>query len=120
VPVELELPGERLPESVEAAAYYVVAESLTNVARYAAASWAKVRVTRHEQVVHVEVEDDGVGGASVDRGTGLRGLFDRVSALDGTLRVWSPIGGGTVVRAEIPLLPTSRRSVLTREKTGWA
>jgi PAS domain S-box-containing protein len=93
---------DRLPPEVEAAAYYVVAESLTNVARYARAHAARVRVSRRDGVAIVEVEDDGVGGADPARGTGLRGLADRVEALDGRLDVRSERGRGTLVRAELP------------------
>ena len=103
VPVALDaLPGERLPAPVEAAAYFVVAESLTNVARYAQASEAHVRVTRNNGHAVVEVSDDGVGGAHATTGTGLRGLSDRLAALDGRLEIHSPPGEGTLVRATIP------------------
>ena len=104
LPVELAVPGERLPPSVEAAAYYVVAESLTNVAKYAAARSARVRVECRDRVALVEVEDDGRGGADPSCGSGLRGLADRVEALAGRLSVTSEPGCGTVVRAEIPVL----------------
>src|SRR3954469_3230294 len=100
-----ELPGERLPAAVEAAAYFVVAESLTNVAKYAQAQEAHVRVGRRNGSAVVEVRDDGVGGAEAGSGTGLRGLADRLAALDGRLEVDSPPGGGTVVRATIPFAP---------------
>jgi signal transduction histidine kinase len=103
LPVELDaLPDERLPAPVEAAAYFVVAESLTNVARYAAATRASVRVARDDGYVAVEVQDDGVGGADPASGTGLRGLTDRLAALDGRLQVISPPGEGTLIRADIP------------------
>ncbi|MGH3117078.1 MAG: sensor histidine kinase, partial [Gaiellales bacterium] len=92
----------RLPEPVEVAAYYLVSEGLTNVAKYAHASRATVEVARANGRLVVEVVDDGVGGADPAGGSGLRGLADRVEALDGRLRVWSPTGGGTKVRAEIP------------------
>ena len=103
VPVSLtvELP-DRLPERYEVAAYYLVSESLANVGKHAHATSATVGVTRAGDLLVVEVEDDGVGGADTERGSGLRGLADRVEALDGTLRVWSPEGGGTRLRAEIP------------------
>jgi signal transduction histidine kinase len=94
---------ERLPAPVEAAAYYVVAESLTNVAKYAQASKVEVRVSQENGTALVEVLDDGVGGADVSRGSGLRGLADRVEALDGRLGVESPPAAGTRVWAEIPL-----------------
>jgi signal transduction histidine kinase len=104
VPVDVrELPGERLPPGVEAAAYYLVAESLTNVAKYAGASVATVRVCVEDSHVLVEVADDGVGGADASRGSGIRGLADRVEALDGRLDVDSPPGAGTRVSAAIPL-----------------
>jgi signal transduction histidine kinase len=112
LPVELELPGLRLPDQVEAAAYYVVSEALTNVAKYAGASAAHVRVLHDEELelVTVEVSDDGAGGADPGQGSGLRGLADRLAALDGTLDVESPAGEGTRVRAAIPV----RDAVLSR------
>jgi signal transduction histidine kinase len=104
VPVKVDavLDG-RLPEPVEAAAYYLVAEALTNVAKYARASEVHVRVTENDGVVEVVVADDGVGGADGADGSGLRGLADRIEALRGRLDVRSPGGGGTTVRARIPL-----------------
>jgi signal transduction histidine kinase len=105
VPVQVELvgaPRERLPGQVETAAYFVVAEALTNVAKYAAASQASVWLGREDGRMVVEVRDDGVGGADPASGSGLRGLADRVAALDGRLVVESPPGQGTLVRAEIP------------------
>ncbi len=104
VPVTLaEAPEDRLPEPVEAAAYYVVAEALTNVAKYAQAPTATVRVSRNDGRALVEVADDGVGGADPEVGSGLRGLADRVEALDGHLEVESSPGTGTTIRAEIPV-----------------
>jgi signal transduction histidine kinase len=104
VPVEVSvLPAQRLPPPVETAAYFLVAEALTNVARYAQASEADVAVTRENGRAVIEVRDDGVGGADPGSGSGLRGIADRVAALDGRLHVESPAGGGTVVRAEIPV-----------------
>jgi signal transduction histidine kinase len=100
-----EIPEERLSEPVEAAAYYLIAEALTNVAKYARASTARVRVARAGSGIVVEVSDDGVGGADPGNGSGLRGLADRVEALGGTLDVQSPAGGGTALRAEIPNPP---------------
>jgi signal transduction histidine kinase len=103
IPVELaEPPAERLPPAVESASYFVVAEALTNVARYARASHAEVSVSHANGEVEVEIRDDGVGGADPGAGSGLRGLADRVAALDGRLEVTSPPGDGTVVRAVIP------------------
>ena len=104
VPVELEgTPPERLPPPVEAAAYFVVAEALTNVVKYANATQARVSVSRSNGHAIVEIADDGVGGADPGRGSGLRGLADRVSALDGRLELRSPEGAGTLLRAEIPV-----------------
>jgi signal transduction histidine kinase len=104
VPVDiLELPEERLPSPVETAVYFVVAEALTNVAKYARADTATVSIAAGEGLVTVEVADDGVGGADVAGGSGLRGLSDRVAALDGRLELRSPAGAGTRLRAEIPL-----------------
>ena len=104
LPVELgDVPEDRLPEPIEAAAYFVVAEALTNVVKYAHASQATVSVERRNGHAIVEVADDGIGGADPDRGSGLRGLVDRVSALDGSMRLDSPAGAGTRLRAEIPV-----------------
>jgi signal transduction histidine kinase len=101
--VELDVaPTERLPGAVEAAAYFVVAESLTNIAKYASARSASVAVARRNGHAVVEVRDDGVGGADAQAGTGLRGLAERLTVIDGRLEVVSPRGQGTVVRAEIP------------------
>jgi signal transduction histidine kinase len=88
---------------VESAAYFVVSEALTNVAKYARASHATVAVRRLNGSVTVEVTDDGVGGADATGGSGLRGLADRIAALDGTLRLESPAGHGTRLHAEIPV-----------------
>jgi len=93
---------ERLPEAVELAGYFVACEALANVAKYAHATLTTVRVSRRDGLVVVEIADDGVGGADESAGTGLQGLADRVAALDGTLRILSPPGGGTVVTAELP------------------
>jgi signal transduction histidine kinase len=103
VPVRLTVDVEdRVHERLEVAAYYVVSESLTNIAKHARATSATVDVARANGQLVVEVVDDGVGGADTERGSGLRGLADRVEALGGRLRVWTPRGGGTRVRAEIP------------------
>jgi signal transduction histidine kinase len=93
---------ERLPEPIEVAAYYVVSESLTNVAKHAQATTCAVTVRHAADQLVVEVVDNGIGGADSERGSGLRGLADRVEALGGRLRVWTPHGGGTRVRAELP------------------
>jgi signal transduction histidine kinase len=103
VPVEVEdVPEDRMPTPVEAVAYFVVAESLTNMAKYAEAEHASVRVLRENGYAVVEIEDNGIGGADPSAGTGLRGLADRLAALDGRLEVDSPPGVGTTVRARIP------------------
>jgi signal transduction histidine kinase len=103
VPVELTVDLEgRLPERLEVAAYYVVSESLANIGKHACASAATVGVACRNGDVVVEIVDDGIGGADTERGSGLRGLADRVEALGGRLRVWTPHGGGTRVRAELP------------------
>jgi len=103
VPVELgDLPEERLPEAVELAAYFVVAEALTNVAKYSEASHATVEVERNNGRVVVAVADDGIGGADPGRGTGLRGLADRLAVLEGRLEVDSAQGHGTTITARIP------------------
>ncbi|MFL5843919.1 MAG: sensor histidine kinase [Solirubrobacteraceae bacterium] len=103
VPVELlALPEERLAAPVESTAYFVVAEALTNVARYAHATHAEVEITRDDGLLVVEVRDDGVGGADPAQGSGLRGLADRVGAVDGRIDVESARGAGTTVRVEIP------------------
>ena len=101
--VELtDLPDERLPEPVEAAIYYVVAETITNIAKHAQAESATVSVTLARQTARVVITDDGIGGADPARGTGLRGLADRIEALDGGLRIDSPNGRGTRIEALIP------------------
>jgi PAS domain S-box-containing protein len=101
--VALDVTAERFPEHVEATAYYLVAEALTNVAKYARASSASVRVAASHGCLNVEVRDNGAGGADPAEGSGLRGLADRLAALDGTFEVESAAGSGTVVRACIPL-----------------
>jgi PAS domain S-box-containing protein len=96
------VPDARFPAPVEATAYFTVAEGLTNAARYAEARSVEVEAVRVDGRLRVEVRDDGRGGASPDAGSGLRGLADRVAALDGELAVSSPPGGGTALRVEIP------------------
>ncbi len=103
LPVELDTSvNGRLPEPVEAAAYFVVSEALTNVGRHSGADRAEVGIKRDNGTLIVEIKDDGAGGAD-PAGSGLRGLADRVAALDGRLRVDDPASGGTIVRADIPL-----------------
>ena len=103
LPVEIEGPRASLPAPVEAAAYYVVSEALANVTKYAKASSVMVTVQQANGCAVVEVADDGVGGADPTRGSGLRGLADRLASLNGKLAIDSPSGAGTRVRAEIPL-----------------
>jgi PAS domain S-box-containing protein len=107
IPVDIDVPDERFPPAVEAAAYYVAAEALANVAKYASASGARVCVAEDVEAgaIMIEVVDDGVGGADPARGSGLEGLEDRVETLDGTFEVASPAGGGTRVQATIPMAP---------------
>jgi PAS domain S-box-containing protein len=104
VPVEIvETPSERLGEPIEAAAYYLIAEALTNVAKHAQAKTARIRVVKNDDAIVVEIADDGVGGADAATGSGLRGLADRVEALGGTLELTSNAGDGTRLRAELPV-----------------
>ncbi len=107
VPVEAAVTTDPLEPAVEAAVYYVISEALANVVKHASARSVVVRVETNDGVVAVTVADDGVGGADPTGGSGLRGLSDRVAALDGTLSVESPTGGGTFVRAEIPVRSTA-------------
>ncbi len=104
MPVSLrsELGSERPPEQVESAAYFVVAEALTNVGRHSRAAHAAVSVVRDDNVLLVEIRDDGVGGAAASDGSGLSGLRDRVGALGGSLVVDSPPGGPTAITAVLP------------------
>ena len=105
VPVRLDVAVERrLSRSVEVAACYVVAEALTNTAKYAHASEIGVRVEAKGPNLHLSIDDDGVGGADVGQGSGLIGLIDRVEALGGCLEIASRVGIGTSLLAEIPLL----------------
>jgi signal transduction histidine kinase len=105
-PVEVEVvevPEDRFAAAAEATAYFTVAEALTNVAKYADATHATVRLARENGELQIEVRDDGKGGAQATPGSGLSGLADRVGALDGVLEVESPPGEGTVLRAVLPL-----------------
>jgi signal transduction histidine kinase len=103
VPVEVDAGLlDRLPDAVEATAYYVVAEALTNIARYAGETTASVSLTHDGSTLRVEIRDDGPGGAVASRGSGLQGLGDRVAAVGGTFLVDSPPGAGTTIRADIP------------------
>ena len=103
VVVDVSVPEERFPPQIEAAAYFVCSEGLANVGKYARATRASIEVTGVDDRLVVVVRDDGVGGASLDKGSGLRGLADRIEALGGVLEVESTEGKGTVLLAELPL-----------------
>jgi PAS domain S-box-containing protein len=109
-PVEVDVPDDRVAPAIEAAAYYVAAEALANVAKYAHAASARVRIAEDDErgEIVIEVVDDGIGGADPMHGSGLKGLEDRVAALDGMLEIHSPPGAGTRIRARIP---TARRVI---------
>jgi signal transduction histidine kinase len=111
VPVEIDVSVGRLPAAVEATAYYVVAEALTNVAKHARARRASVAGRVADGTLRVHVRDDGVGGA-LPGGSGLLGLADRLAVLDGQLRVENPADGGTLVAAAIPVAPHAGRRLL--------
>jgi len=104
VPTELEISGARAQAEVEASAYFTVAEALTNTAKHARATVAEVDVDiREKGMLHIEVSDDGRGGADLRAGSGLLGLKDRVEALGGTFAVQGAPGGGTTLLADLPL-----------------
>ena len=96
------MPPERFAAEIEASAYFIVAEALTNVVKHADAQRAEVRASVEDGMLHVEVRDDGIGGAD-PHGHGLVGIADRVTALGGRLAVGEAIGGGTLVAASLPL-----------------
>jgi PAS domain S-box-containing protein len=103
LPVTVDIPDERYPTPVESAAYFIAAEALTNVAKYAGAQAARVTARQVDRRLCLAIEDDGVGGAALALGSGLSGLQDRIAALEGTFTIDSPVGGGTTVEADIPL-----------------
>jgi signal transduction histidine kinase len=105
LPVQLDVPAERLPTEIEATAYFIVAEALTNVFKHARATRAAVRAAVQDGSLRVEVRDDGIGGADPG-GHGLLGMSDRVTVLGGRLNIVSPPGGGTVLAATLPLSPS--------------
>ncbi|MFD5831572.1 sensor histidine kinase [Lentzea sp. NPDC060358] len=108
VPVEVDFVlDERFSTTIEVAAYYVVSEALTNVAKHSGASRAMVRGSRTGDLLVIEIVDDGTGGADIRGGTGLQGLADRLAVVDGTLSISSPAGGPTLLRVEIPCLQTA-------------
>ena len=117
LPVENDVSTDRLPTAVEATAYFVIAEALTNVAKHARAAHATVTARVADGALVVQVRDDGVGGAQPD-GTGLLGLRDRLAVLDGQLGVESPLDGGTLVAAEIPLSSDTGRGSRRSEVRG--
>ena len=102
IPVQFTVPGLRWPDHVERAAYFVINEALANVYKHAAATRATVVITATDRTLIVDVTDDGLGGADPERGTGLRGLDDRVAAIGGTMRISSRSPRGTHIRAELP------------------
>jgi signal transduction histidine kinase len=107
VPVQVSgVPSDRLCRPVEACAYFVTAEALTNVAKYAHASEASVHLSIEDDHLRLQIRDNGIGGADPSTGSGLRGLRDRVDALDGRLELDSPPGGGTTVTIELPVDPS--------------
>jgi signal transduction histidine kinase len=103
LPVSVDIPAERLPPALEATAYFIVAEALTNVVKHANARRAEVKAFLGGDVVHLEVRDDGAGGARIEGGSGLLGLRDRAAAINGSLHVESPRGDGTVLAAMLPV-----------------
>jgi signal transduction histidine kinase len=108
LPVTVDVIDQRLPQSLEATAYFITAEALTNVVKHAEAPRAEVHASLAGEALRLEVRDDGVGGAKLEGGSGLLGLKDRAAAAGGELRVESPPGGGTVITATLPLRPASR------------
>ena len=108
LPVKLEIPDERFPPEVEASAYFVIAEALTNVMKHSGATSAMVAVSVVAGSLYLEVEDNGTGGADPS-GPGLVGINDRVTALGGRLEVGRPGGGGTLLSATLPLPAVVRR-----------
>ena len=102
IPIEVDAPSDRVTASVEAAAYFVACEAITNAVKHGSASKVAVRAVRDDGTLRVSVSDDGVGGATVRRGSGLAGLRDRVAAHGGTFHIASPRGGGTTVEVAIP------------------
>ena len=102
VPVDLDLPGERLPATVEEAAYYVASEAITNAVKHGSPSRVHVRGVHRDAQLHLSIADDGIGGAREGGGSGLIGLGDRVQAHGGQLRILSPPGRGTLLEVALP------------------
>jgi signal transduction histidine kinase len=111
VDVAVDIGSERYSPAVEGAAYFVISEALTNVTKYAKATKATVRARCIDDHLSIEVDDNGIGGADPRAGSGLRGLADRLAALDGTISVTSPIGAGTKISAQIPVNQPMRAPV---------
>jgi PAS domain S-box-containing protein len=112
IPVELDVRiGDRMPERVEVAAYYLVSEALTNAAKHSKASVVTVEVAAEGGVFRLAIRDDGIGGADTALGSGLIGLADRVEALEGTIEISSPAGGGTALRVALPVEPSHAAGV---------
>jgi signal transduction histidine kinase len=103
LPVEVDVTAIRLPPEIEASGYFIIAEALTNVVKHARAGRTVVSATVDDSALHIQVRDDGVGGADPE-GHGLMGVSDRVAALGGSLRIDSPTGGGTALTAHLPIL----------------
>jgi len=119
LPVELTVDlSARPPASLESAAYFLVSEALTNVAKYAEASYARVLVAEADGLLTVQIEDDGIGGADPSPGSGLRGLSDRIAALDGRLEIESAAGAGTRISATIRLEQTTAGPPTQLESSG--
>jgi len=117
VPVELrDEVQRRLPAPVEGTLYFVVAEALTNVAKYAGARLVRVRLTDLSSEILLEVADDGIGGADRSRGSGLVGLTDRVAVHDGELTVLSPVGKGTRIICRLPVPAPSTDALAVQER----
>jgi signal transduction histidine kinase len=119
LPVTAEVTRERLPPAIEATAFFIVSEALTNAAKHSGADRGVVRAWAENGVLRVEVRDDGVGGAKLDRGTGLLGLQDRVAALDGRLQIESPPGRGTRIVATLPVRSQQSAEVGISLPRGW-
>ena len=109
LPVDVDVPAERLPAEIEASAYFIVAEALTNVVKHSHAGHAEVTASVQDGMLRIEVRDDGAGGADPD-GHGLVGMRDRVTTLGGRLEIDSPAGGGTLVAATLPLSAGEQRA----------
>jgi len=109
--VSVDVGPERYSPAVEGAAYFVISEALANVTKYAKATKATVRLNCLDEHLSIEIDDDGIGGADLRAGSGLRGLADRLAALDGTMTIVSPVGGGTHISAQIPTIQPTTASV---------